>query len=211
MTDANEKNYLADAFSARLARDFPKTVWQSQFGEGSAASRMHAATWSVVCAESPWDGRMSQAEVRIALARLAAGRAGHLDAGPCSASLAAFAAPDAALRAALALQRSTAAARLRIGVLTVRAGVAHFRFEGATVCLLVGASLDGAAALLRRAVPGTVQLCADTYDALAGVSPELDACLVMPGYDRDELTHVALTPAPARGEFRSNFASLGLA
>jgi hypothetical protein len=55
-----------------------------------------------------------------------------------------------------------------------------------------------------------VQLCAHTYGALAGRSAELDACVVMAEYDHDELTQVALTLPPARGEFLSTFAGLGL-
>jgi hypothetical protein len=193
-----------------VARDFPAAVWQSLFAERSEPARMQAATWSVVCAESPWDGRMSHDQVRGALARMAASHDGHLDAGPGSTSLAAFAEPHAALRAALALQRDTAGARLRIGVVTAPAGLAQVQVDGAAVNLLVGTPLDRAPVLLQRAASGTVQLCASTYGALAGCSAELDACVVMAEYDRDELTQVALTLPPARGEFLSTFAGLGL-
>jgi hypothetical protein len=210
MTQANETNYLAEAFSARVARDFPQAIWQSLFVERSEPATMHSATWSVVCAESPWDGRMNQEQVRRALARLADSHGGYLDAGRGSMSLAAFTDPHAALCAALALQRDTASARLRIGVVTAPAELAQFRADGADVNLLVGTPLDRAPAVLQRAAPGTVQLCAATYGALAGFSAELDACVVMAEFERDELTQVALTLPPARGEFLSTFAGLGL-
>jgi hypothetical protein len=206
---ADETNYLADAFSARVARDFPRQVWQSLFVDRSEAVRLRPGTWSVVCAESTWDGRLSQDQVRSALAGLAANHGGHADAGP-GPSLAAFADPDAALRAALALQRLTADARLRIGVVTVHAGLAQFRREGATVNLLVGEPQARASLLLHAADPGTVQLCAVTYGALAGFNAELDACVVMAEYEGDELTQVTLTLPPPRGEFLSTFAGLGL-
>ena len=210
MTQKYETNYLAEAFSARVARNYSASVWQSLFVARSEMSTMYTRTWSVVCAESPWDGNMSQDQVRCALGRLAAGHDGHLDSAAGGASLAAFADSAAALRVALALQRDTAGARLRIGVVTALAGLAQFCIEGDDVTLLVGTPLDRAPALLHRAVAGTVQLCARTYDALAGSSAELDACVVMAEYDRDELTQVALTLPPARSEFLSTFAGLGL-
>jgi hypothetical protein len=208
MTEQHENNYLADALSTRVARDFAPAVWQRLFAAAGEPVEIHAGTWSVVCAESAWDGRMSQQQVRRALARLAALHGGHLDSGP--ASFAAFVDPDAALRTALALQRETAGARLRIGVVTARAGLAQFRAEGAEVHLVVGQPLDRAPAVLQRAAPGTVQLCAATYGALAGCSAQLDACVVMAEYEHDELTQVALTLPPASGEFLSTFAGLGL-
>ena len=210
MTEQQQNNYLADSLSARVARDFPESVWQSLFVTRSEPVEIHTGAWSVVCAESPWDGRMSQGQVRHALARLADRHGGHLDGGPGSTSLAAFVDPAAALRAALALQRDTAGARLRIGVVTAPAGLAQFRAEGADVNLLIGQPLDRVPAVLQRAAPGTVQLCAASYRALAGFSAELDACVVMAEYDRDELTQVALTLPPAPGEFLSTFAGLGL-
>jgi len=210
MTEQHENNYLADALSARVARDFAPAVWQSLFAARTEPVEVHTGNWSVVCAESPWDGRMSQHQVRHAVARLADLHGGHLDAGPGSTSFAAFIDPDAALRTALALQRDTAGARLRIGVVTARAGLAQFRADGAEVNLVVGQPLDRAPSVLQRAAPGTVQLCAATYGALAGFSAQLDACVVMAEYDRDELTQVALTLPPARGEFLSTFAGLGL-
>ncbi|MCG2591869.1 hypothetical protein LZ009_03665 [Ramlibacter sp. XY19] len=210
MTEQYENKYLADALSTRVARDFAPAVWQSLFAQGHDAVEMHTGTWSVVCAESPWDGRMSHDQVRRALASLAELHGGHLDAGPGSTSFAAFVDPEAALRTALALHRDTAGARLRIGVVAARAGLAQFRAEGAAVSLVVGEPLERAPAVLQRAALGTVQLCAATYGALAGFSPQLDACVVMAEYDRDQLTQVALTPPPARGEFLSTFAGLGL-
>jgi hypothetical protein len=210
MKHQNENNYLADALSTRVARDFAPAVWQALFGTGASEVALHAGTWSVVCAESPWDGRMSQEQVRQTLSRLADQHGGLMDSGPGSTSLAAFLDPEAALRTALALQRDTAGARLRIGVATARAGLAQFEAEGAEANLLVGQPLERAPVLLQRAAPGTVQLCAATYGALAGSSAQLDACVVMAEYERDELTQVALTLPPARGEFLSTFAGLGL-
>lgn len=210
MQRQHETNYLADAFSTRVARDFPDAVWQSLFVARSEEARLRPGTWSVLCAETPWDGRMSQDEVRSALGRAATSHGGHVDAGPGPVSLAAFSDPDAALRAALALQRQTAGARLRIGVITAHAALAQFRSQGAEVNLLVGAPQERASALLHGCDPGTVQLCAITYGALAGSSPELDACLVMPAFDGENLTQVTLTLPPLPEEFRSNFASLGL-
>ena len=210
MTGRQETNSLADAFSARIARDFPHAVWQSLFAEGAARPDLQAGTWSIVCAETSWDGRMSRDEVRGALGRLAASHGGQLDAGPGATSLAAFADPSAALRVALALQRQTAGARLRIGVLTARTALARFLWEGAAVNLLVGEPVARAAALLHGADSGTVQLCPASYGALAGFSPELDACVVMAAYEGDDLTQVTLTPPPAPGEFLSTFAGLGL-
>lgn len=210
MKQQDENNYLADSLSTRVARDFAPAVWQSLFGAGAVPPEIHAGTWSVVCAESPWDGRMNHHQVRHALSRLAEQHGGFMDAGPGSTSFAAFLDPDAALRTALALQRDTAGARLRIGVATARAGLAQFQAEGAEANLLVGQPLDRAPALLQRAAPGTVQLCAATYGVLAGFSAQLDACVVMAEYERDELTQVALTLPPARGEFLSTFAGLGL-
>jgi len=210
MTEQNETQYLADAFSERVARDFPRAVWLSLFVDCNAAARLQAATWSVVCADSGWDGRMSEAKVRATLGGLATSHGGHLDAGPGATCLAAFADPDDALRTALALQRETADASVRIGVVTVHAGLAQFRVEGAAVNLLVGGQLARAAELLQRAASGSVQLCAITYGALAGFSPELDACVVMAEYEDTELTRVALTPPPVPGVFLSTFAGLGL-
>lgn len=210
MTETEEKDQLAEALSQRVSREFVPSVWHSLFVDRSEVPRVRRGTWTVVCAEGTQAGELSQDAVRAALSALAGRHDGFVDAGAGPCALAAFADPGAALRMALKLQRLALRDRLRLGLVTGRGGVARFPVQGATVNLLLGSHVDRARALTQRAAAGTVQLCAETYEALAGFSPELDACVVMSEYDQDTLTQVSLTLPPARDEALSTFAGLGL-
>lgn len=210
MTRTEENQQLAEALSQRVAREFVPSVWHSLFVARTEVPRVRTGTWTVVCAEGTQVGQLSQDAVRAALSALASRHDGFVDAGAGSRAFAAFADPGAALRMALKLQRLTLGERVRLGLATGRGGVARFPVQGAIASLLLGPQVARALSLTQRAAAGTVQLCAETYEALAGFSPELDSCVVMAEYEQDTLTQVALTLPPARDEALSTFAGLGL-
>lgn len=149
-------------------------------------------TLNVVCAACPPDGSASLALLLAGFHALAARHGGIVNTSHGRFAFAAFPRAGSALRMALALQRLAASVRLRIGVGAGRDAVAR------------------AHAFATAAQPGTVQVCADAYRALAGYAHELDRCEMTSEYHGDTLFRVVLSQPAAEDEVSSEFAGLGL-
>jgi hypothetical protein len=211
MVCIDEKLLLTEEFAQQVRRHFPDGVWRSLFEERTGHAQFGTASRTVLCVESPESGALPRPTLQRIVERLARLHQGHVD--PCADgfSFVSFARPESALRMALALQRATARAKLRMGLHAGRCNVARARAEGTDFLVLLGRERARAEALAMRAACGTVQLSPDVYDALGGqISDDLGSCVLMAEFDGEVLTDISLALPPDSTSEPSSFAGLGL-
>lgn len=181
---------------------------------GHAAALFDADPWALDFARTqttflctdPVQPDYSQAQVR-ALVRCHQGRLEH----DGEWTTMAFPDPREALVVALHLQQ-TATRRLRCALVTLECTVASTAAEGSRpFALTLGGERLLCEARAGRVPPGTIQLCARTWEQ---VEPFIDAytrnALVATEFDGDFVTSAAITLPPPRQAALSTFAGLGL-
>lgn len=211
MVCTDEKLLLTEEFAEQVRRHFPDGVWRSLFQERTGHAQFGTATRTVLCVECPDSGSIPRATLQNMVERLARLHQGHVD--PCAEDFLfiSFARSEAALRTALALQRATTRAKLRMGLHEGRCNVARARADGADFLVLLGPQRARAEALATRAAAGTVQLSPEVYDALGGhISDDLGSCVLMAEFDGDLLSDISLALPPDSTSEYSTFAGLGL-
>jgi hypothetical protein len=211
MVRTDEKLLLTEEFADQVRRHFSDGVWRSLFQERTGHAQFGTATRTVLCVEWPDSGALAGPALQTMVERLARLHQGHVD--PCGEAFLfiSFSRPEAALRTALALQRATTRAKLRMGLHVGRCNVAKARAEGADFLVLLGPERARAEALAVRAAPGTVQLSPDVYDALGGqISDDLGSCVLMAEFDGELLSDISLALPPDSTSEYSTFAGLGL-
>lgn len=211
MVGTEEKLQLKDEFAEQVRRHFPDDVWRSLFQDRTGHAQFGTAPRTVLCVGAPDAGALSRATLQTMVQRLARLHQGHVD--PCADSFVfvSFARPESALRMALALQRATARAKLRMGLHSGRCHVARARTEVADFLVLLGPERARTEALASRAAGGTVQLSTDAYEALGGqISDDLGSCVLMAEFDGELLTDISLALPPNSTSEHSSFAGLGL-
>jgi hypothetical protein len=211
MICVEEKTALVNEFSCNVQRHFPDSVWRSLFEERTGRAQFGTATRTLLCVESPEGGPLSHEGLIAALTRLARVHGGRVD--PCADefAFASFSRPEQALRVAVALQRATGRARLRMGLLTGPCRLVRGHADGQEILMLLGSARERVASLAHRAAAGTVQVAPETYEAIDGViSDGLGSCVMMAEFDDDVLREVTLTLPPEITADVSTFAGLGL-
>jgi hypothetical protein len=211
MMGVQDKASLLDEFSGQVQRHFPASVWRSLFLDRTGTAQFGTAARSILCIECPETGPITRDGVLAAVTRLARVHGGRVD--PCVGAfvLVSFSGTEAAVRAALALQRTTARARLRMGIVSCRCNVARATVDGRDFLVLLGRERASVEELTAAAPAGTVHMAPDAYQALGGYIDEgLGSCVVMTEYEGDELTDVTLTVPPDGSADLSTFAGLGL-
>lgn len=211
MMGVEEKTLLLDEFSGQVQRHFPESVWRSLFLDRTGTAQFGSATRTILCIECPQAGPITRDGVLAATTRLARTHGGRID--PCVEGfvLVSFATTEAGVRLALALQRTTAVARLRMGVVTGRCQVARAHADGQEFLVLLGRERASAEKLAAGAPAGTIQMAPDAYEALGGYIDEaLGSCVVMTEYEGEDLRDVTLTVPPDGSAELSTFAGLGL-
>lgn len=120
-----------------------------------------------------------------------------------------FADAQAALQTALLLQR-TCRRPIRAALHTCE--VAELEMTRGPKSLTVGHGLNAVLAIMLQSAPGSIQMCPDSYRALAS---DLDrhsrGAIVTAEFDGDEVTSAFVTPTPSAGSAYSTFAGLGAA
>ncbi|WP_332815756.1 hypothetical protein [Ramlibacter sp.] len=211
MTATEEKTQLLDEFAGRIQRHFPTSVWSS-LQQGSGTAEFGTATRSVLCVQMPEAGPLSPQAVQATLSQLAASYGGCIDPSDDGFAMISFSRPKPGLRMALALQRRTSRARLRMGLLRGRCNVARGQADGNRFLLLLGRERARVKALAARAAPGTVQVCPDLYGVIDDciAEDELGSCIALAEFEGDTVAEVTLTLAPDSSDELSTFAGLGL-
>jgi hypothetical protein len=211
MMCVEERVSLVNEFSSQVERHFPADVYRSLFLERTGTAQFGTANRTLLCIECPQSGPMNRGAVLAAVARLTPAYGGRVD--PCSGDfvLVSFSTPEAALRLTIALQRSTARARLRMGLTTGRCNVVRGHAEGQDFLVLLGKERSRAEAFASRAAAGTVQMAPDTYDALGGsIAEDMGSCVVMVEFENEAVSEITLTVPPDASAELSTFAGLGL-
>jgi hypothetical protein len=211
MMCVEDRNSLVDEFSGQVQRHFSASVYRSLFLDRTGNAQFGTSQRTLLCVECPASGPLTRDGVLAAVQRLTPAYGGRID--PCGEHfvLVSFSTPEAALRLTLGLQRATARARLRMGLITGRCNIARAQADGQDFLVLLGTERARAEAFAARAPAGTVQMAPDTYDALGGqLNEDLDACVVMTEFEADILTDVTLTVPPDASAELSTFAGLGL-
>lgn len=122
----------------------------------------------------------------------------------------AFADANEALAVALHLQRTTPR-RLRCALVTLECTVASADLGGRPGTRRLGGEHIPSEAQARRVPPGTIHLCARTWERLEdGIEAHTRNALLATELDGDVVTSAAITLPPPRQAALSTFAGLGL-
>ena len=201
---------LLDELSQRVLRHWNAQAWRELFlGPAHATIRFRRAALTLLLADSPLH-LMERGEAGLL--------AQHLRAEPdaevsSSAELAmSFREPEAALRAALVLQRLVHGRPVRAALTTGACIIASFELGGAPRQLVIGPELERAEASVQATPPGTIAVAAETYALVAELlAHEVRDAMVATELVGDRVTRASITLAPPRTAAISTFAGLGLA
>jgi hypothetical protein len=115
----------------------------------------------------------------------------------------------AALQTALLLQ-GTCRRPIRAALHTCEVALAGPELAQAPMSLATG--LQSALALMHKSPPGSIQVCPDSYRALAsGLERHSRGAIVTTEFDGDEVACAFVTPTPSDSAAFSTFAGLGAA
>jgi hypothetical protein len=199
-----EHALLLEQLSDRLLADFP-AAWREVFlGGGQASVRFRQQPVALLCCD-PSKSEWSNQD----LSALAARCGGEFE--PCRET-AVFRFMDAgpALATAVLLQRASSE-RVQAAILTRTTTVATFDLFGEQRSLAVGSPLEDALAFMRKSSPGSIKVCAETYNALGSAMDQgAKGAIVTTEFVGDEVTSAFVTLPPNRQSEVSTFAGLGL-
>jgi hypothetical protein len=198
---------LLEALSQRVLWRGDIAFWRRLFlGSACASIRFEARRLTLLASDAPLAG-IHRGEIE----RLAACVGGELQIPGRADILLSFGAADAALEAAMTLQRLSEGRRVRMAVSTVVCMVAHFAVDGRAYRLVVGPELEEAEQALERAAPGAILVSAETHDELGGdFADSVRDGVVTTEMDEQGVTQASITLAPHRSAAMSTFAGLGL-
>lgn len=206
-----EKTRLVDEFSNHVEQHFPAPVWRSLFLDRTGSAQFGTATRTLLAVELPQGGPLRRDAVMEMLSQVSSRNGGHMDPAAGPYAFTSFATAEAALAAAISMQRLAARGRLRIGLTTGRCRMALAKASDLEFMLLLGEARARAQMLASHAAPGAVQLAPDTYEALGGaIDDSFGSCVVIAEYDdEDRVAEVSLTLPPDAAAELSTFAGLG--
>ena len=136
---------------------------------------------------------------------------GHAQATAEAELLMVFERPGAALRAALALQRTSDAQPLRVAMTTGARSFATVPRAGSTRRVYFGPAVEHAERLVADAARGTLLLCADSYGALQHrLAVEAPEAVIATELIGEQVTSASVILPPPQASQLSTFAGLGL-
>lgn len=198
---------MLEALSQRMLRHCDVEVWRQLFlGPAYGTIRFEVAQLTVLAADAPLEG-CSPEEA----AALAEHLGGELEPSSQVDLVLSFRDPEAALRAAMLLQRLAAGRRVRSALSTHLCTVARYEADGRQRRLVVGAEIERAEVAVARAVPGTIVLSAETYTLLGDrIADQVPDGLLATELEDDQVREASITLAPHASAPLSTFAGLGL-
>jgi hypothetical protein len=206
MHHLEERELILEQLSNWLLHTGALPVWRGVFlAEGRRQVLFAQETITALFSQYPLDWTTERAR---AFSMNAGGRLSPMAAGEL---FVAFDSPAAALRAALELQREERARPLRMGIASGRFACADVRYGSKTHRVYYGDEVDRIRAMVQSCVPGTLQLCPDTYRAVQRVvSMEVPQTLVTTELVGAEVVAASITLPPPDNAYLSSFAGLGL-
>lgn len=204
-----------DALSERLARHLPEAAWHELFhGRGVETIAFRQKELTVLFVESgdlgSWTG-FDQESFLHHVIQVGWEHDGAVDAFGWGGTVAFFESASDAVRASLALQRTTTGLQLRIGVHHCICDIATFRVGSEGHCTLIGPETGLAAHIATSAAYGSIVISPEAYVLVRDlVQQDVQGCLIMEEFEYPDRAMASLTPTPMSGGVASStFAGLG--
>ena len=198
MHTVQERALLLEALSDKVLHQLPPAIWKGLFlGEERGSIRFEQRHLTLVHAELVGADPASAVLFHRSVQALNSCHNGRLDPYQDNAALVTFENPAAAVRMAIALQRSTAHGGLCIGVVSGVCTLAYFRVQGRLWCTPLGDQPERAAAVAATASGGGIVISPETYgphEGRLGLHADADA----PDFEDSELDLSTLALAPGR-------------
>jgi hypothetical protein len=200
-----DRTHLCRLLSERLLADYPAACREALLGQRFEGVRFVQQSVTLLCCD-PTGPDWSTEDLGVVTRRLG-GQFEHFWGIP----LFRFADPQAALQVALLLQE-TCRRPIRAALLTCEVTVAELELSGEPTTIALGVCIEAALALMHATAPGSIQVCPDSYRAMAGrLDRHSRNAIVTAEFEGDEVTSAFITPTPSAGSAYSTFAGLGAA
>jgi hypothetical protein len=205
---------LLQALAARLLQDETRALWREVFEQGGARQRtffeQQPLTLVHVELEMP-DALPWRAEAEHEVGWVAACHDGVVESRGPTGWLMRFASPRSALRAALVLQRVAPSDSLRVGISGGLCTVATVYAQQRRWSFVLGVQVDRARDVAMGAVPGTINLAAESCEEMGDIlEEEVGSGLISIEFDGAVMAQATVTLPPRPNAAQSSFAGLGL-
>lgn len=205
---------LLQALAARLLQDETRSLWREVFEQGAARQRAFFEQQDLTLVHVEFEpGRATRwrPEADHEVGWVAACHDGVVETRGTTGWLLRFGSARSALRAALVLQRVAPSDCLRVGIIGGTCTVATVYAQQRRWSFVLGVLLDRAQQVALGAVPGTINLAAESCEALGDMlEEEVGSGLISLEFDGAAVSQATVTLPPRHNAALSSFAGLGL-
>lgn len=205
-----EPSLLLETLSDRVLRNLSPAAWRKLFLRPHQEVMQFAPSHgTLLCATLP-AGWALDASMQSDIAFLAACHGGQLDPCPEGSALVRFDTAQAAFNLAVEMQQSATHPRFQVGLVTGDCTVALLALDEGVLRVLLGETVERAAAVARQAAPGSIRIAPETCVELQDHLGDLGRGVLTTEYEHDAVIAMSLTPTPSSTAPLSTFAGLGL-
>ena len=204
-SNLDDRTLLLEQLSDWLLQSRDQTMWRNLFfAETRDDVAIGSKATTLLCADCPDSWAPEDAEL------FCLGVGGRFQ-RPCTADLLFFFdTPEVALQVALELQRGHRTHPIRVSMATACFTYAELLHGTHSMRLFFGDAVARTERLILSVVPGTLQLCAESYRALHRVLPaEVPEGVIATELLDDVVTLASITLPPLQNSHLSTFAGLG--